>query len=976
VIDQLLLQTVDASALADSINSVWVLTVSFLIFFMQPGFMLLEAGQIRSKNVSNLVMKNMFDWSLGVLGYFVLGLGVARVVGALTSPGGVSLAASFSYVNAPGEWIGWLFGAVFAMTAATIVSGAVAGRIKFKAYIAFSVVITVFIYPVVQGLTWQGGLLAEGGFLGAVLGVGYLDFAGGTIVHMVGGIAGLTAAYILGPRAGRYDEDGSSNPIPGHSVLFAVVGTFMLAFGWYGFNVGTQATVLTESGAFFGEELGRVALTTTLAMGAGAVTSSLVTTLAQGKPDPLFTANGLLGGLVAITSGAAYVTWWGGLVIGAVGGLLVYPTYKWTVEGLGVDDVCGVFAVHGAAGGVGVVLIPLFGVGAGGGWAFLGVGQLVMQVLGVLVIGTWTVLMTMGMYLLLDSVVGLRYDEETEKEGMDQVEHNIVSYPEFVTDGGTSSDSSRASSQGTQESESATMWRGEEVGGDTGAGVLDGAGIDSFPDPTFVVDEADEITALNPQALRFFGTVEGDAVGSSPETLAARDDGVLAATADVLAGGQEIRDRMGELTVDGETVPVSVTATPLREDGTLVGALATVRNTAEEVARERHRQTVEEYRETGLQSTQEKLGALADGSLDVDRGVPEPPGDGESLRTLYEVFEEMDRYIVETADNVAAIVEKLPDQSAELAEGSDTLSTSSGEVQDAVGDIDDLSSQIETELDRLTERIEGTNANVSDLSASIEEISASAAEMESQSAEAADLTQEGVAEMTDAVGQIRDATDHSEAVAAEIDSLSEQIDAVTDIVDIIKDIASQTNMLALNASIEAANADASGDGFAVVADEVKSLAEESRESAGDIAAIIDEVQAQTDQVVETIHEANTAITSGTDAVENAVEKMERIQTRVEETNDSVQEISAAASRQAKNTEKVSAASEEVVTMADEIDALARRISERTDEQAREIGRVATLADDLSAIATDVHGNIDAFDLAGDLRGGRTPAATD
>jgi len=958
---------VDASVLANSINSVWVLTVSFLIFFMQPGFMLLEAGQIRSKNVSNLVMKNMFDWSLGVLGYFILGLGIAGLVGSLTSPGAVSLADSFSYINSPGQWIGWLFGAVFAMTAATIVSGAVAGRIKFKSYILFSVFITVFIYPVVQGLTWQGGLLSAGGYLGQLLGVGYLDFSGGTIVHMVGGLAGLTAAYVLGPRSGRFDEDGNSNPIPGHSVLFAVVGTFMLAFGWYGFNVGTQATVLSESGAFFGEELGRVALTTTLAMGGGAVASSVITALIQGKPDPLFTANGLLGGLVAITSGAAYVTWWGGLLIGVLGGLVVFPTYKWTVNHLGIDDVCGVFAVHGAAGGIGVILIPVFGVGQNGGWAFLGVNQLAMQVVGVLVIGTWTVLTTMGAYLAIDSVLGLRYDEETEQEGMDQVEHNIVSYPEFITDGGTSSDS--PSSQGTQENDETTMWRGEQISTVDTSSILDGAGIDSFPDPTIIVDADNEITAVNPDAIRFFGMTEHEAIGAIPSELVESADETLDATNDAILSGQEIRDRVGQVTVAGETIPISVTATPLEEEGEVAGALATIRNNADAVLREQNRQTVEEYRDSGLENQRAKLSDLADGSLDIERGVPDPPEgvELEALSDLHALFGELDEYIITTTDNVSSIVEKLPGQSEELADSSENLSSSSDNVADAVEDIDELSSQIESEISNAANNISDANANVSDLSASIEEISASATEIETQSNEAAELTQEGVEEMTEAVSQIRTATEHSEEVAAEINSLEERMDSVTEIVDIIQDIASQTNMLALNANIEAANAEASGEGFAVVANEVKSLAEETKESATDINEIITDVQDQTGAVVSTIREANTEIENGTDAVENAVGTVERIQQRVNETNSGITEISSAVSEQANDTERVSATMQRATTMIDEVKSLSGRISDRTDEQAETIAHVADLATNLNMLAKDVHGNIDTFDLEADLR---------
>jgi Amt family ammonium transporter len=417
----------DVTAIADSVNSVWVLVVSFLIFFMQPGFALLEAGQVRAKNAGNVVMKNMWDWSAGVLVYFLLGAAVFTIAGQLTSPGiGLDIGGAFSYVGDPGSWIGWLFGAVFAMTAATIVSGAVAERIKFSAYIIYAVVITVFIYPVVAGMAWGGsGLLSSAGFLGQALGVGYKDFAGATVVHALGGIAGLTAAYMVGPRSGRFDEAGNSRPIPGHSVLFAVIGTLILAFGWYGFNVGTQATVLTGEGAFNGGALGRVALNTTLAMGAGMVASTAVTAAWEGKPDPLFGANGLLAGLGAVPGACAHVAWGGARVIGIVGGVQTPLVYRWVVDSLQIDDVCGVFAVHGSAGFIGTIMIPFFDVA---GFSF---AQLIMQVAGSVIIGTWTVLTTMAAMLIIKSVVGLRVSDSEEEIGLDKGEHGVSAYPEF-----------------------------------------------------------------------------------------------------------------------------------------------------------------------------------------------------------------------------------------------------------------------------------------------------------------------------------------------------------------------------------------------------------------------------------------------------------------------------------------------------------------------------------------------------------------
>ncbi|WP_410766045.1 ammonium transporter [Haloferax sp. DFSO60] len=421
---------VDPSVIASGVNYVWILVVSFLIFFMQPGFALLEAGQVRAKNVGNVLMKNMTDWALGVLVYFIVGAGVATIIGGLTSPGGFSAAAAFSYIGDSGSWIDWLFGAVFAMTAATIVSGAVAERMDFRAYVVFAGIMTGIIYPVVQGLTWSGGLLAGSGYLGAILGVGYLDFAGATVVHMCGGVAGLVAAKMVGPRKGRFDANGDSQPIPGHSMLLAVLGTLILAFGWYGFNVGTQATVLavTESGGleFMGAALGRVALVTTLGMGAGAVAAVIVSAQYQGKPDPLWMANGLLAGLVAVTGAVPHVTWWGGLILGALGGAIVLPAFRFTVDTLKIDDVCGVFAVHGVAGAVGTALIPVFAVGG------FSATQLVMQVAGVGVIALWTIVASAVVLFATSAVFNLRVSEAEELEGLDIGEHGVSVYPEFV----------------------------------------------------------------------------------------------------------------------------------------------------------------------------------------------------------------------------------------------------------------------------------------------------------------------------------------------------------------------------------------------------------------------------------------------------------------------------------------------------------------------------------------------------------------
>ena len=958
------LLAVNVSEIANSVNAIWVLTVSFLIFFMQPGFVLLEAGQVRAKNVANVAMKNLFDWSTGVLAFFLIGLGVANAVGALTSSASFSLAGSFGYINDPSQWIGWFFGAVFAMTAATIVSGAVAERIRFKAYVIFSVMLTMIIYPVVVGFTWQGGLLSADGYLGQLIGVGYLDFAGATVVHMVGGIAGLVAAAIVGPRIDRYNEAGDSTPIPGHSALFAVVGTLFLAFGWFGFNVGTQATVLTETGTFLGEALGRVVLVTTLGMAAGAAAASIVTTYYQGKPDPLFTANGLLAGLVAITGAAPHVTWWGGLLLGAIGGAIVYPTYLWTVDSLKVDDVCGVFAVHGAAGGVGTALIPLFAVGSGGGWTFLGVPQLLMQVVGVAVIGLWTAAMTIAVFSVIKSVMDIRVNSEFEETGLDQTEHNILAYPQFATDGGVQqssgggSSASTSSSQGTQEADDATMWRGQEV--ETQAAVLQGSGIDSLPDPAFVVDADHELTSLNSHAIRFFQTTE-QVLGSPPAELVDSSENVIDAVESVIESGQTIREQRGTVEIHEETIPVVITVTPLYEGDEVVGAMTILRNNAETVA-------TEEYRDQAIKNQQEKLDGLADGDLAVEEGVPDPPIETAEVQQLQAGFEAMDAHIQQTADNIVAIVEKLPGQSEELAQTSTELSESSAEVQGSIEEVSELADDIDAKVDGLSTQAADASRNVSDLSASIEEITSSTTEISDQSAQATEITNEAVDEMVETVDYIREAAEKTTEASEAIDELESDMQSVSEITTIIQDIAQQTNLLALNASIEAENANESGDGFAVVAEEVKSLAEETKSSADDIDQIITTAQDQTETVAETISETTDEITTGADAVEDAVADLETVKARIEETNNGINEISDAVDTQAGNTQEVSMAVQEVEDQTDTIGALSTEISEEVASERAEMDGVADLADTLSEIATEVHANIDRFDLGEGLQG--------
>ncbi len=427
---------VDPAVLAEGVNLLWVLVVTFLIFFMHAGFAMLEAGQVRSKNVANQLTKNMLTWSVGVIAFFLVGAALSTLVGGITGGGSYTVGGAFTDVLAPGtsrDWVGWLFGAVFAMTAATIVSGAVAGRAKLRSYVGYTVMLAAVIYPVVTGLTWGGGLLS---------GLGFHDFAGGMIVHGMGGVAGLTAAWVLGPRMDRYDEDGSINVIPGHSLTFAVLGTLVLAFGWYGFNVGTAATVFAvEDGsltlAAFESTVGRVALTTTLAMGAGTIGAAGVSLLRTGKVDTLYVANGLLAGLVGITSNTDLVTWTGALVIGLLAGGQLPIVFEFVEKRLKIDDVCAVYPVHGSAGAMGAIIYPVFAVDG------FSLGQLGVQILGVTIIGAWTILATAAVFGAFKAVNQARVSPDHEREGLDLSEHGVETYPEFslgdepvVADGG------------------------------------------------------------------------------------------------------------------------------------------------------------------------------------------------------------------------------------------------------------------------------------------------------------------------------------------------------------------------------------------------------------------------------------------------------------------------------------------------------------------------------------------------------------
>lgn len=418
---------------------------------------MLEAGQVRSKNVANQLTKNMLTWAVGILVFFVIGMGLSNNVGAALG-GGESSALTMFGADPSFGLAGWLFSAVFAMTAATIVSGAVAGRAKLRAYVAYTFLLAAVIYPVVAAMVWYGGnppILAD---------LGFADFAGGMVVHGVGGVAGLTAAWVLGARMGKYNENGTPNIIPGHSMTFAVLGTLILCFGWFGFNVGTAAGVVSVDGTsvVLGDFaiVGRVAAVTALGMGLGAIGASTISLALNGKVDTLYVANGMLAGLVGVTGPTDLITPVGAIAIGFLAGAQLPIVFRFVEHKLKIDDVCAVFPVHGSAGMLGLIIYPLWSVNGtaigdgviAGGILSIEASAFGPQILGVVVITVWTVVATAIVWGAFKAVGQARVSPEHEQAGLDHAEHGVDTYPEFggpdiaadggriLTDGGEASE--------------------------------------------------------------------------------------------------------------------------------------------------------------------------------------------------------------------------------------------------------------------------------------------------------------------------------------------------------------------------------------------------------------------------------------------------------------------------------------------------------------------------------------------------------
>lgn len=395
-------------------NYLWTLIAAVLVFFMQAGFALVETGFTRAKNAVNILMKNLMDFSMGSLSFWALGFGL--MFGATKSgwfgTSGFFL-SDFKVGGDPWVLAFWMFQVVFAATAATIVSGAMAERTKFTGYLVYSIFITGLIYPIFGSWAW-GSLFNGNGWLE---GFGFIDFAGSTVVHSVGGWCALAGAIVLGPRIGKFTKEGKVKPILGHNIPLAALGVFILWVGWFGFNPGSTTTA--------DKSIAMIFVNTNLAAAAGAVLAMLTSWIKFGKPEVGMSLNGALAGLVAITAGCANVTPGSSIIIGAVAGVIVVFAVLF-FDKIKVDDPVGAISVHGVNGAWGTLAAGLFNI-EGVTAKIIGV-----QVLGIVSCFIWTFAMAFILFKIIDVTMGLRVSPEEEAEGLDSSEHGGNAYPDFA----------------------------------------------------------------------------------------------------------------------------------------------------------------------------------------------------------------------------------------------------------------------------------------------------------------------------------------------------------------------------------------------------------------------------------------------------------------------------------------------------------------------------------------------------------------
>jgi ammonium transporter, Amt family len=404
---------------------VWTLVCAALVFFMQAGFAMVETGFTRAKNAGNIMMKNLMDFCMGGIAYWAVGFGLMFGVSS-GLVGTTNFFANFDNGTLDGQWgfTFWVFQVVFAATAATIVSGAMAERTKFSGYLVYSFFISLFIYPVFGHWAWgnlfHSGNVDSGAWLAKM---GFIDFAGSTVVHSVGGWAALAGAIVLGPRLGKYTKDGQARAIPGHSLTLASLGVFILFLGWFGFNPGSTT-------AASGQEA-RIAMNTLLAGCAGALGAMYVAWWRFGKPDIGMTLNGCLAGLVAITSPCATTTPLGAVLIGVIAGVIVVFSVLF-FDKIKVDDPVGAVSVHGVCGAFGTLSAALFHENLFLGRPYDLFGQLKVQAIGVGTAFVWTFATAYVLFRVIKATMGLRVTPEEELEGLDVQEHGANSYPDFA----------------------------------------------------------------------------------------------------------------------------------------------------------------------------------------------------------------------------------------------------------------------------------------------------------------------------------------------------------------------------------------------------------------------------------------------------------------------------------------------------------------------------------------------------------------
>lgn len=409
-------------------NTMWTMIGAMLVMFMQPGFTLVECGLSRAKNAVNILMKNYVDFVVGSLAFLVVGFGFmfGDSVGGFIGSSGFGL-SGVDTGTAEDQWTltFWFFQCVFCGTAATIVSGAVAGRTKFSAYILASLLISALIYPVSGHWVWNG---LNGLSQGWIEKTGFVDFAGSTVVHSVGGWVGLAGAIVVGPRLGKYGPDGHVRAIPGHNIPLAALGIFILWFAWFGFNCGSTTSA--------DGTLGFIAVNTNLAACAGFLGAMLSIWLKTGRPDPSMSFNGVLAGLVGITAGCFEVSPFGAIVIGFLSGVLVVWSVLFIDQVLKVDDPVGAVSVHGVCGFFGTLMVGLFAAPGYGGEAVGlfyggGPGLLLTQAGGALAVGAWAFVGGLAVFKIVKALVGVRASAEDEIKGLDLTEHGTEAYSGF-----------------------------------------------------------------------------------------------------------------------------------------------------------------------------------------------------------------------------------------------------------------------------------------------------------------------------------------------------------------------------------------------------------------------------------------------------------------------------------------------------------------------------------------------------------------